>query len=226
MPKSFRSRRPALERRLPRYAAAGLAAASSSTHAALVYLDSSHAFTVGPGQGHSWDIAGTGNVNFTFVQDNGSVGVDLIANQYLANFNCFAYDRRAEGEIHPYVFQFGQTVSALLPTHAAFQHTNVPAILTVGGAASSPLAFGTQFIGFEFCDGPDPFDRLYGWASITIASQSITINDWVYNNTPRAAVQVGVIPVPEPAQAATGLGLLALGAAGVSAYQRRRHKAA
>jgi hypothetical protein len=84
------------------------------------------------------------------------------------------------------------------------------------------LAAGQNFVGFRFVDGAQTD---YGWANITLnpssnpAITSITIHNWAYDNT-GAAITVG--QVPEPAQSAAGLGLLALGAAGVSAYKRRR----
>ena len=63
----------------------------------------------------------------------------------------------------------------------------------------------------------------YGWASITVldtnangAPNSITVNSWAYQDTPGATIQAGI---PEPSEIGLGLGLLALGAAGI-----RRHR--
>ena len=90
------------------------------------------------------------------------------------------------------------------------------------------LAAGQNFVGFRFKVGAQTD---YGWANITLnpssnpALSSITFHNWAYDNT-GAAIDIPSIPVPEPAQSAAGLGLLALGAAGVSAYKRRRQSAA
>jgi len=86
------------------------------------------------------------------------------------------------------------------------------------------LAAGRNYVGFRFKVGAQTD---YGWANITLnpssnpALSSITFHNWAYDNT-GAAIDIPSIPVPEPAQSATGLGLLALGAAGVAAYKRHR----
>ncbi|MGA2052311.1 MAG: hypothetical protein ABSH19_03260 [Opitutales bacterium] len=82
-----------------------------------------------------------------------------------------------------------------------------------------------SIIGFRFTEGGNTY---YGWANITISTSGVTFNEWGYNADPGAAIPAGedAGPVPEPAQSSAGLGLLALGAAGVSAYKRRRQKTA
>ncbi len=76
------------------------------------------------------------------------------------------------------------------------------------------FTFGnTSYLGFQF--NPSGSLTLYGWAEVTFTADnqgSITVHRWAYDDS-GAAIQVGA--VPEPAAAATGLGLLALGAAGL-----------
>ena len=72
----------------------------------------------------------------------------------------------------------------------------------------------------------------YGWASITVnttGANSITINEWAYTSNESIYVgqtSSGTPAIPEPAETAGGLGLLALGAAGMSRYLRNRKKTA
>lgn len=66
---------------------------------------------------------------------------------------------------------------------------------------------------------------LYGWASVTITpgfSGSFTINEWAYDAS-GASIQVGqTSAIPEPANVAVGLGALALGAAGLMRWRKRK----
>jgi MYXO-CTERM domain-containing protein len=92
-----------------------------------------------------------------------------------------------------------------------------------GNLGSNAVGFSSvaaSFVGFSFKIGGNTH---YGWAQLTPtfgAAGSIQINQWAYNSIAGQAIQVGA--VPEPATAATGLGLLALGAAGLR--RQRRHK--
>lgn len=79
---------------------------------------------------------------------------------------------------------------------------------------------GTQFIGFKF-DADGAGSIKFGWASITLNASSLTVNSWAYDNA-GGQIQVGATAVPEPSETAAGLGLLALGAVGVSRYKSRR----
>ncbi|MFA5257551.1 MAG: PEP-CTERM sorting domain-containing protein [Opitutales bacterium] len=79
------------------------------------------------------------------------------------------------------------------------------------------------YMGFKFDHAGT---TCYGWAEIVLAhgsfSGTFTINQWAYEDS-GAAIQVGST-VPEPASTAAGLGLLALGAAGLRKW--RKDKAA
>jgi hypothetical protein len=79
----------------------------------------------------------------------------------------------------------------------------------------------TGYFGFKFTkDG----NTHYGWAEMTLSATSVqfTINEAWYNDTPDGAVTIGVGgAVPEPAEVGLGLGVLALGAAGLRRMRQR-----
>jgi MYXO-CTERM domain-containing protein len=96
-----------------------------------------------------------------------------------------------------------------------------------GNLGSNAIGFesvAASFVGFRF---KILTETHYGWAKLTPtfgAENSIQINQWAYNSIADGAIQVGA--VPEPAAAATGLGLLALGAAGLRRQRRHNSSAA
>lgn len=77
------------------------------------------------------------------------------------------------------------------------------------------------YIGFRF--GSES-DTRYGWASVTFTTGGLTgmmqINEWYYENEGNG-ILVGST-VPEPSQYASGLAVLALGAAGVRRWRKNR----
>lgn len=113
------------------------------------------------------------------------------------------------------------------PTLAAgynFDVTGAGARRLIDDGAMGSDAFGftsgqAGFAGFRFDAGGT---TLYGWAELTIdvtAPATVTISQWAYEDT-GAAIAVGATTaaVPEP----SSLGLLALGAAGVTAWRRKK----
>lgn len=129
-----------------------------------------------------------------------------------------------------------------IQTHKAF--IKYPAIGTTAPIATTTLAvnaattgflFGKQvdfLVGFRFRDHGTGNTTHYGWASITATGKDfydngdntddahVTINNWAYNSTPNEPINVG--QVPEPAIVAPGLGLLAIGAAGLRRWRQNR----
>ena len=84
----------------------------------------------------------------------------------------------------------------------------------------SEFEIGDQnLIGFRFEIGNDVH---YGWAQLEITKNSLTVSKWAYESTPDTAIRVGAgLPtIPEP----SSLGLLALGAPGVTSLRRRRNQ--
>jgi hypothetical protein len=92
-------------------------------------------------------------------------------------------------------------------------------MLTDGGW----LRGDTGYFGFKFTNSGNTH---YGWAEMTLSTNSlqVTINEAWYNDTPDGSVVVGAA-VPEPAEVGLGLGVLALGAAGLRRMRQARKAA-
>ena len=81
-----------------------------------------------------------------------------------------------------------------------------------------------KYVGISFPNGGGAGQQRYGWIELGnyVPNTSIQVLNWGFEDAGNAAPLEK--PVPEPGT--LGLGLLALGAAGVSAYKRRRAKRA
>jgi MYXO-CTERM domain-containing protein len=81
----------------------------------------------------------------------------------------------------------------------------------------------TGYFGFKFTSNGNTH---YGWAEMTLSNSTAqaTINEAWYNDTPDGSVTVGNA-VPEPAEVGLGLGVLALGAAGLRRMRQNRKAA-
>lgn len=79
---------------------------------------------------------------------------------------------------------------------------------------------GVRYMGVRFDIGGNLH---YGWVGLDLAPDltSLTITEVAYNDTPGQGIFTGT-EIPEPGHAAVGLGLLALGAAGVLRHRRQR----
>jgi MYXO-CTERM domain-containing protein len=217
-PKRSISRNRSLAARLPRYAAAGAAAAALPAPADIIYVNNAPVTVNSVQTPVLWSIDGGGH-GFNFDYQH-SVGQHTIQVGQSGPFERLVTATTHGQALLP--IAAGQTIGTVLPAHGAFQANGAAAILTHNGAGWSPLATGTQYIGFEF--GATVGTPQFGWAEVTVAAGSATIDSWAYQSSPNVPIQAG--QVPEPASSAAGLGLLALGAAGVSAYKRRRQKTA
>jgi hypothetical protein len=218
-PKRSASRTRSLAARIPRYAAASAAAAALPSQADVVYFNNSPVTVNSGSTPVLWSIEGIGQ-GFRLDYQH-SVGQHTIQIGQSGPFERLVTATTHGQALLP--IAAGQSIGTVLPAHGAFQANGAAAILTHNDAGWSPLTTGTQYIGFEFgpTGGSNP---QFGWAEVTLAAGSATIDRWAYESSPNVPIQAG--QVPEPADAAFGLGLLALGAAGVSAYKRRRKKAA
>ena len=84
----------------------------------------------------------------------------------------------------------------------------------VAGVADPPA---TGFLGVRFLIGANTH---FGWVRVTAApgSHQVTVHDAAFETTPDTGIVAGATGIPEPG----GLGLLALGGAGLTAMRRRR----
>ncbi len=215
---------PNLPASLARYSvAAGAALAASTVPASAgVVLKMGTPFTVGHSNpSHAWDIDGGGQADFS------------ITYHYISTTNFFlrVSNAAAAGNSRAWVkgptnaemktLLAGSFVGASKVFNFATASLNSGrniAVFTNGGRVRPSLKGGEQYVGFKFLIGSQTD---YGWADITLSSSlhTVTFNYWAYD-TNGSAIQVGL--VPEPAAAPLGLGLLALGAAGVAQYRRRK----
>ncbi len=165
----------------------------------------------------SWNIDGSGGNEFSFAFNSGTTS--SAAYMHLApSGGVVGIATNGGGKLLALSNGPGQMVG----TNLNFKASQVSSLLYSYAQNSISLYFksatgfvfgNTSYVGFQF--NPSGSLTLYGWAEVTFTTAnqgSITVHRWAYDDS-GAAIQVGA--VPEPAAAATGLGLLALGAAGL-----------
>ncbi len=219
-------------RRLPRYSAAvaATAAAGSTASGAVVVFNTPFSVNT-PNTSVFWDINGDSTNDFKFIDYTHRTASSGVAKHiHLSALNNYGRlvcitSLGASNARHLRSMTAGALVGPTLPSGHEFQSNHALGFVTTGGG---PYAFlgaagSPQYIGFKFGDATHTY---YGWANITINTQDVTVNSWAYENTSGTAIAVPSVAIPEPADAAVGLGLLAFGAAGVRAYRRRKQQAA
>lgn len=216
--------------------------------AAIVYhntpLTISNSSTVGFDNGISWDVDGNNveefrlwkNIAFTTIDNTNRTFLNLFNNSsaffvFLSapapSSRYFAYQIEKLSQS----FQVGQTLAANYAfgdqssfRSIAFEFSNLP------GAGIPNFSSGQDgYIGFKFNIGPDTH---YGWATLNYTWNSetdfsYTIKEWAYNSCANDSIHIadttGVGPcdvsTPEPS---SNLALLAMGAAGVYRWRKRR----
>lgn len=186
--------------------------AATSVDAAIQYFDETNAFTVNGSTGDTgWDVDGDsideslfdyngGAIDFESLDDNFRVVIGAIGTSMIALSYGFSLDGGAN-----------------------FFHS----LLSIVGTSGPDLAIGftngeAGYMGFRF--NPEG-TTLYGWAEIILSggsSGNFEVLRWAYEDS-GAAIQVGAIP--EPASTGVGLGVLALGAAGLRRWRGARSSA-
>lgn len=188
---------------------------------AIIHYDTGNTFTVGSlgALAANWDIDANEASNgheFSIFTNSSTSALHLLGPGNGAKLKLFAADK-----IH---------------NLATTQSIGATALFAVNNAAIfSSGAFQARFdqftlgqsgiLGFTF--NPDG-TQLYGWADVTFSVGGTyglaTVNEWAYDSTGSSilAGQTVVAAVPEPATAATGLALLALGAAGLRRKRRKQ----
>jgi hypothetical protein len=163
-----------------------------------------------------WDVDGVGGDNF-FLQ-NRFLGAPSAIFGPIGYNGSTLLGARGEGLLI-------NNLATGAPVNGAAAWTNDLAIVTSNGVNRGGANFtpNGQF-GFRFLSGSDTF---YGWGSMVVdltpAGQGFKITEAYYNTVPGAGINVGAVPVavPEP----SSMALLAVGAAGVTAWRARRKRA-
>lgn len=202
--------------------------AASSANATIQYFGSS-SFTVGNGStsgtyGNPWDVTGEGDnafyLNFTLAgQDMSIFGTSPENGRLVVDGSNRLFKLASIGVDVGASANFGNSVQI-------FDGGALAALGPVGFTENSP-----GYIGFSFVSGGD---TLYGWASVTYKLNDPTyptfsVGSWAYEDS-GAAIRVGQTSspaaVPEPSTYAAGLGLIALGAAGLRRWRKQKQVAA
>jgi hypothetical protein len=211
------TRRKALSPALKRYGlATGAALAAATPASAAIIFNTGHAFSVNNGtHTANWDIDGGGVVDFYLRYFPGSATI-VIEQSNVGN--AFVKGAGTNGQ---YMQRLVAGVDHVGPSLGVSRfQTGHEVVLAESGSVYGGLLVGTQDVGFKFVLNSQTD---YGWANITLTptygSANLTVNNWAYDNS-GSAITVG--EVPEPADAALGLGLLALGAVGVAEYRKRK----
>ena len=191
--------------------------AASSLDASIVYSvpEGWAGATVGDGEDTSfaWNIDGDGSAEMTWAtysSDDAWIFMKSFA-------NAFAF--RTDG-VDSKLQNLGYNADVLTDSDSSFLNSPLSSVLLNGEIkyANGFTSGESGYIGFKFT--PDA-TKLYGWAEVILTNGSpagsFEIVRWAYEGT-GANIKTG--QVPEPAGAATGLGLLALGAAGVRRMRR------
>ena len=199
---------------------AGGAIASSQVASGMLITNFS-SFTVGSGGSAfvTWDINSDVTTDFT-IETGTYFFVDSIfafapagtANRFVQHTG--SLDMAQRGNVHTLPNSF--IVDTALATGYRFL-SNRFVTFTGSGIPQGGINIGTQNIGFKFDAqaGPGTFLN-FGWANITIAPGSLTINHWTYDDT---GLAVHVPPIPEPGSMA----YLIAGYAGLVEMRRRRN---
>lgn len=209
---------------------AALLAGGASTVSGQVTLGGS-AFTV-DNQTVLWDLDNDGHDDFRLIDKASTSGGSgpVIFRQRFDGQSSTSTEEKAgwmatdgSSRISPFNTSVSVSVSKAFADQAFITDNGALQVQAVGFTDG-----GTHYIGFRFFRGSDTH---YGWANITTtwgAGNSLVVNEWAWNATPFTAIQIGAggSAVPEPATAATGLGLLALGAAGLRRQRWLKRKAA
>ncbi|WOO39813.1 hypothetical protein [Rubellicoccus peritrichatus] len=191
--------------------------AASNAQGIIQYFDSSNAFTLNDDSG-AWDIDGNGIIDASvqtfpgyFLIHGAGGGFEGIVTSgnpsSLANLAT------------------NYTVSASKSFENNFNYSN--------GAFDDFAEFTSgvsAYFGFTFLERTElPNTVRFGWARATVTRTpdfAITIHEWAYEDTFDQAIQVGDTgAIPEPAAVATGLGALALGAAGLRRWRKAKQVA-
>jgi MYXO-CTERM domain-containing protein len=224
--------------RLARYSSlAGAGLAATSAQASITVWDDTNWNLNGSNTADT--STGTDSVFFDF--ENGQVANDP------GNTTRFDFELQVASSTNPYngaVYQSAFVVPAI-GYNSMIQSQNFPALLVSGDAIGASRQFGSAgllatqsgagnwlgtdirgYLGLKFKLDPQSAQTYYGWADITVdypssGDFSITLHSFAYNDVDGQKILAGQTAVPEP-DTVLPMGLLVLGAAGLSRYRRRK----
>lgn len=197
--------------------------------ATIIHFDNSNAFTVTVGNGSAeWDVDGGGQSDFVFTTSTTFDGYIYMGSNGGRNGRGVVQQTPVINANRIQNLASGFTVGSALTPGFQFGPSGLNRSVVSGSIAADPFVGagpGSNFIGFalDIAGGTH-----YGWAELIIGSESLTINQWAYNDVANGSINVadfdngGSNSVPEP----TGLALLAAGAAGIARVRRRQKIAA
>ena len=207
--------------------AVSAAAVPMGADAAIVYKDSSNAFSVsfaGP-TAAEWDIDGAGGNEFGFEASITTSGALIFFGSAGGRNGRGLVGLGGAGDDFNALaagFALGPTLAA---TYSWLGNGNFGGRTVMTNSSVGPDfnngAIGSNFIGFRFLSGTDLF---YGWAELILSTTgggTVTVNRWAYNDTPDGGIEVGQTqdtPVPAPST----LALLAAGAFGLRRWRAQR----
>jgi hypothetical protein len=174
-----------------------------------------------PNTAVAWDIDGVGAVDFQVRNQLTSSAVNNFARLGPLNYGNSLVGVQSEGLLLSNLAS-GVAVNNAQP----FGFSSVP--LTVNGGS---IFLGGNFLedtpgqfGFRFVSDSNTY---YGWGTLVIdylaAGRGFEITEAYYNTVPGTGINVGAVPAPVPEP--SSIALLAIGAAGVTAWRARRKRA-
>jgi MYXO-CTERM domain-containing protein len=180
----------------------------------------------------NWDVDNDGTNDFKFTYNTSTSLTTSFGTLFMEDLG----DARIAGpDTNPLFFE-KLTAGAKLGTTndalgfvAAARNRSLISTYSASAYIGNLLAYGgwslgdTGYFGFKFTSNGNTH---YGWAEMTLSNSTAqaTINEAWYNDTPDGSVTVGNA-VPEPAEVGLGLGVLALGAAGLRRMRQNRKAA-
>lgn len=128
------------------------------------------------------------------------------------------------------VARFPETPPLIRDSRAGTSETGSNRYNALTVAPNSPIGLGLSFYDFAVFTGSQPAalfafrhpdiagggDFIYGWARIETGGGQLTILEYAYEDQADTSIQAGAVPET------SSLGLLALGAAGISIHRRRK----